>query len=118
MPLCVAAMNMREMGRAHDGTRSTLFPYTTLFRSLRVVRSENALDGFRRAAVAERFVETADAAVRRRDEHEGDGKGTRRNTIYTLSLHDALPISACRSVRECARRFPPSRRCRTFRRDG
>src|SRR3989304_2525160 len=84
--------------------RSTLFPYTTLFRSRRV-RSVAALpNGFLRAEPDMLGVEV----------RPPDRKSTRLNSshgyisyagfffndtatteIYTLSLHDALPISSC-----------------------
>src|SRR4030095_17008664 len=82
--------------------RSTLFPYTTLFRS-------------RRARSGEARFDLAAGGVRRTEARAGrvkDRKSTRLNSrhtvisyalfffndtatteIYTLSLHDALPIS-------------------------
>src|ERR1035441_8166325 len=84
--------------------RSTLFPYTTLFRSLDV-GIERVLHGF--------VADLPRAELERR--LWGDRKSTRLNSshlgisyavfcfneratteIYTLSLHDALPISGCR----------------------
>src|SRR3990167_6033819 len=93
--------------------RSTLFPYTTLFRSRREAEVAATAAEF----AAQREAQLADFARQR------DRKSTRLNSshsqisyavfffndtatteIYTLSLHDALPISAGgRSGRHCCR---------------
>src|SRR2546422_905917 len=115
--------------------RSTLFPYTTLFRSCRPWRGEGSRDGRSRLVVAEEDADVqldrvegfgSDALVALRGEDldvavrppaigqvrlPQDRKSTRLNSshgytsysvfffndtatteIYTLSLHDALPI--------------------------
>src|SRR3989338_6683954 len=85
--------------------RSTLFPYTTLFRSLIV----NAIQAMPQGGTIEIKIKTDD------DDAVIDRKSTRLNSshssisyfffffndtatteIYTLSLHDALPISNCK----------------------
>src|SRR4030088_1937453 len=89
--------------------RSTLFPYTTLFRSQRHA-------GFSSPPCAEDGVEARERSSHR---YVPDRKSTRLNSshstisyavfffndaapteIYTLSLHDALPISAPRRLLE------------------
>src|SRR3972149_301035 len=95
--------------------RSTLFPYTTLFRS-QLVRVEH----LHRGDIGDLVDVVGEATGRGLDR-----KSTRLNSshsqisyagfcfndpatteIYTLSLHDALPISTC------AGRAPPPRRYR------
>src|SRR4030043_128901 len=93
--------------------RSTLFPYTTLFRSIRRIVRDAAQRGY----------SASDTIARWESVRRGDRKSTRLNSshgyisyagfffndtatteIYTLSLHDALPI------------YPPDRaRCRPAR---
>src|ERR1051326_7461828 len=83
--------------------RSTLFPYTTLFRSQVVDCEGIALDVFRRHANP--FGHAAGIEVRS-EEHTSELQShsfisyavfcfndTATTEIYTLSLHDALPIS-------------------------
>src|ERR1044072_8144854 len=94
---------MRQIGRGHVSTpatpRSTLFPYTTLFRS-RVVcalmlptrRASDHLLPLVLVMLAGAVLWNAHATDRKRTRLD-----SRHTEIYTLSLHDALPIS--RSVR-------------------
>src|ERR1044071_1898927 len=92
--------------------RSTLFPYTTLFRSHRVLDVVYAGDAVM-TAEQERGV-VARKAVRS-EEHTSELQSrvdiayavfffndTATTEIYTLSLHDALPISSCTGC--CLRR--------------
>src|SRR3990167_2764927 len=82
--------------------RSTLFPYTTLFRSLGLI--ENEQSNFIDAALILAIVIAN--AVLRSEEHTSELQSqsnlvfrlfffndTATTEIYTLSLHDALPIS-------------------------
>src|SRR5476649_1225766 len=87
-----------EIGRAHVCTpvtqRSTLFPYTTLFRSSDRDRRTRSCDaGQRIRHQAPRFIRSRRC---RHDLPDRDRKSTRLHSshteIYTLSLHDALPI--------------------------
>src|SRR3989338_6765380 len=103
--------------------RSTLFPYTTLFRSL-----EDCDPGLRGVQVKD-----TSAVSRGSLEEWPDRKSTRLNSshssisyavfffndpatpeIYTLSLHDALPIS--RGLRSWPPRRPGQRYLRSFER--
>src|ERR1043166_5460320 len=111
--------------------RSTLFPYTTLFRSLRAGgaarrdRVRRAQRGPLRLAVSLRLDRKSTPLNSR---HVSQSRvssfffnDTATTEIYTLSLHDALPISSCwrrcparsrsaRSTRSAtARRFSPAR---------
>src|ERR1051326_5798416 len=92
--------------------RSTLFPYTTLFRSQGVLVNQSAA----------RAVDDVHALLHQLRARRTDRKSTRLNSshiplsrmpsfffndtatteIYTLSLHDALPIS--RRARQSVRR--------------
>src|ERR1044072_362743 len=86
------------IGRAHVRTpvtpRSTLFPYTTLFRSMKIKVSPARGGAGLITPVSERVVN--DVRVRLFRGQGGDRESTRANSrhteIYTLSLHDALPI--------------------------
>src|ERR1043165_5056116 len=86
--------------------RSTLFPYTTLFRSGRVVATLTRVFGD--ISLAEEMAQDA-FVVARSEEHTSElqSRGlisyavfffndTATTEIYTLSLHDALPIWASR----------------------
>src|ERR1035438_6562650 len=82
--------------------RSTLFPYTTLFRSLNPLSDEAYLVA---GGIALRYDEL-DRAEHRSEEHTSELQSLRHlvcrllhdetdmatTEIYTLSLHDALPI--------------------------
>src|ERR1051325_7240253 len=102
--------------------RSTLFPYTTLFRSV--------AGGVLVAEVIER-VHQADAEemlpqpVGRSEEHTSELQSPyvisyavfffndpATTEIYTLSLHDALPICGWRGSRRGSHRPGPPGRCR------
>src|ERR1043165_7891543 len=104
--------------------RSTLFPYTTLFRSRRHVRAtgERVVDGALRGCRARRR-----ASRGRSEEHTSElqSRGlisyavfclndTATAEIYTLPLHDALPISPTCTCdrrargRRCSTRLPRS----------
>src|ERR1043165_4851283 len=82
--------------------RSTLFPYTTLFRSVRGAEEAFKLNLRDRKQAADR---EADRGADRSEEHTSElqSRGltsyavfcfndTATTEIYTLSLHDALPI--------------------------
>src|ERR1035438_8748382 len=82
--------------------RSTLFPYTTLFRSNRLM--DWMLDEFKRDQGMD-LRKQPDALQRRSEEHTSEIQSlmhlvcrlfffndTATTEIYTLSLHDALPI--------------------------
>src|ERR1051325_8813261 len=89
--------------------RSTLFPYTTLFRSMRLERraAEEGLSRF------DTWPPESIAETRlRSEEHTSELQSpyvisyavfffndTATTEIYTLSLHDALPIYATRAPR-------------------
>src|SRR6195256_1788661 len=89
--------------------RSTLFPYTTLFRSVRmrtnamVVEISRPSDPFNTASKAESGgTAGALSAFRRRCGQKPPRlffNDTGTTEIYTLSLHDALPI--CENAHEC-----------------
>src|SRR3990167_6852128 len=104
--------------------RSTLFPYTTLFRSLPAKRLWSKL--FAHAELA--YVVSRQARNFRSEEHTSELQShsniifphfffndTATTEIYPLSLHDALPISACQtsvvqafcSCRTCIRSLSP-----------
>src|ERR1051326_7470416 len=100
--------------------RSTLFPYTTLFRSQLLVQHGQA-----RGVVLETGEEIAARTVvtSRSEEHTSELQShsfisyavfffndTATTEIYTLSLHDALPISAPGAARPGARRSARDRR--------
>src|ERR1043165_3009126 len=83
--------------------RSTLFPYTTLFRSQNRLREKSFLSKKGFPVTAFRAVRTRET---RSEEHTSElqSRGlisyavfclndTATTEIYTLSLHDALPIS-------------------------
>src|ERR1051326_2808448 len=106
--------------------RSTLFPYTTLFRSVRVVVGGD-VDG----RVAGHRVGAGHGARvdARSEEHTSELQShsfisyavfflndTATTEIYTLSLHDALPICSrcCGGRRGWSRRWP-SCRCWSWR---
>src|ERR1051325_4121768 len=84
--------------------RSTLFPYTTLFRSLHLI--DEAIVAVL-LHLALRFPRLVGADVVRSEEHTPELQSpyvisyavlffndTATTEIYTLSLHDALPISS------------------------
>src|ERR1041384_6776392 len=84
--------------------RSTLFPYTTLFRSPAAARAANPAAGTAGRRAASTAGTTVAAA--RSEEHTYEippiafllcrfFNDTATTEIYTLSLHDALPISRC-----------------------
>src|ERR1051325_10650254 len=91
--------------------RSTLFPYTTLFRSLASRASRRAdshAGAIVRDAPGHRLADT------RSEEHTSELQSpyvisyavfffndTATTEIYTLSLHDALPISCESSIATC-----------------
>src|ERR1051325_3691742 len=90
--------------------RSTLFPYTTLFRSRRRVSDAKARPGML-PRPAWGIIRAA--ACRRSEEHTSELQSpyvisyavfffndTATTEIYTLSLHDALPISEASKRRE------------------
>src|ERR1044072_5084654 len=85
----------RATGRTPVTPRSTLFPYTTLFRSL------GQGTGLRRRDVTgqdeRRPARHPGVAVGLLNVRAGGRKSNRPNSrhteIYTLSLHDAFPIS-------------------------
>src|ERR1043166_8422552 len=101
--------------------RSTLFPYTTLFRSLRAAEvGQHVLEA--PAGVAE--LPPVVVVRGRSEEHTSELQSrfgisyavfffneTAPTEIYTLSLHDALPISPSGGSR-AARPRSPSRCCR------
>src|ERR1043165_3893189 len=91
--------------------RSTLFPYTTLFRSWRVELGKRVTaghqDGARRRARQER-PDLDRKSTRLNSSHVALSRmasfflnDTATTEIYTLSLHDALPILARRAREAC-----------------
>src|SRR3982750_1947896 len=91
--------------------RSTLFPYTTLFRSHRVgnVVQLSVIDGTAGVPALEHRGDCPDRkSPRLNSSHDQISyavfffNDTATTEIYTLSLHDALPIS---SRRECRAAF-------------
>src|ERR1051325_9361221 len=93
--------------------RSTLFPYTTLFRSV------GALDSAQLRVLTSAQLDALNAgqlAGLRSEEHTSELQSpyvisyvvfflndTATTEIYTLSLHDALPICRCPGQRAAAR---------------
>src|SRR3990172_7052857 len=88
--------------------RSTLFPYTTLFRSAQRRTSGSSLTGRRLSLPPERRQKTT--RVDRKSTRLNSSHGyisyavfffndTATTEIYTLSLHDALPICPKKNVR-------------------
>src|ERR1043166_5248721 len=86
--------------------RSTLFPYTTLFRSLRFAAGQ-CIQRLPQLQITES--DLFEHVQRRSEEHTSELQSrfgisyavfffndTATTEIYTLSLHDALPISAIR----------------------
>src|ERR1043165_9260841 len=86
--------------------RSTLFPYTTLFRSLLLVKGlRGSTHVTARARTASGAVKFDGRSEEQTPELQAPGptsyaafffNDTATTEIYTLSLHDALPISAAR----------------------
>src|SRR3990172_2025479 len=96
--------------------RSTLFPYTTLFRSAQVLKSSD----FGRTRVVNQYVNRAKpfSSLDRKSTRLNSSHGyisyalfffndTATTEIYTLSLHDALPICSSPEIF----RFWPHPRC-------
>src|ERR1044072_8419007 len=82
--------------------RSTLFPYTTLFRSIFHLRAELDRAGFDKVKIV---ASSGFGPAKRSEEHTSELQShryifyavfffndTATTEIYTLSLHDALPI--------------------------
>src|ERR1044071_6268119 len=102
--------------------RSTLFPYTTLFRSLRPVGRRRGPHRLALAGLDGHPTHGDDRdrkSTRLNSSHEGITRmtsfffnDTATTEIYTLSLHDALPIS---TTRRSTTRPPPSRARRSRR---
>src|ERR1043165_9397450 len=99
--------------------RSTLFPYTTLFRSLVVDAGRHIAEVRRRHVLPAHRLEIEDE---RSEEHTSElqSRGlisyaffffndTATTEIYTLSLHDALPISRRRCRPPYSRSAPAAR---------
>src|ERR1044071_8631587 len=88
-----------RLDSSHEGRppRSTLFPYTTLFRSLIPCLSSSWPHAAAATANSSRARLVADKLFlpdERSEEHTSGLQSRGATTeIYTLSLHDALPIS-------------------------
>src|ERR1044071_3705404 len=94
--------------------RSTLFPYTTLFRS----RSSRTVEAASGESIASEQMAEHTSRMNRSEEHTSElhsrveisyavflfFNDTSTTEIYTLSLHDALPISIVEDGRGCIRR--------------
>src|SRR4028118_1086886 len=99
-----------KIGRAVSAgmPRSTLFPYTTLFRSQRDHRpGRDGLGVDERHGVQIGLILDEPGDVQPGVDEDRKSGFSRNAEIYTLSLHDALPISARSSPRP---RWPWSRR--------
>src|ERR1044071_6757915 len=99
--------------------RSTLFPYTTLFRSVITADGARLVADHQRLG---RLVLTGAGDPTRSEEHTSELQSrenisyavfffndTATTEIYTLSLHDALPICHHRRRRPAGRRPPAAR---------
>src|ERR1044072_6841807 len=106
-----------QIGRAHVRTpltpRSTLFPYTTLFRS-RIIIANGSLtlgNSWRNDALLGAYPGNRHIFAPSRPDRESTRPNSTHTEIYTLSLHDALPISDNNRKRKPHARQQLAKRC-------